>query len=121
MPLDAAFDLVWTRDCVLYVPAGEQRSLSERLGSVLVPNGQLFVTDFCRGEAAPSPEFTRHISDCQGVVRGCASLVHGVTLIKLSQRQYGKTSRSPASVTATNAKHAMRAWACVKSRPSEAS
>ena len=48
-------------------------------------------------------------------------LVHGVTLIKLSQRQYGKTSRSPASVTATNAKHAMRAWACVKSRPSEAS
>ena len=50
-----------------------------------------------------------------------ASLVHGVTLIKLSQRQYGKTSRSPASVTAMNAKHAMRAWACVKSRPSEAS
>ena len=65
VPLDAAFDLVWIRDCILYVPAGEQRSLWERLGSVLVPNGQLFVTDFCRGEAPPSPEFTRHISDCQ--------------------------------------------------------
>jgi hypothetical protein len=65
VPLDAAFDRRLDQDCILYAAAGEQRSLWERLGSVLVPNGQLFVTDFCRGEAPPSPEFTRHISECQ--------------------------------------------------------
>ncbi|MGI9422736.1 MAG: methyltransferase domain-containing protein, partial [Hyphomicrobiaceae bacterium] len=50
-----AFDLVWTRDCILYVP--EKELLWSKVCAALKPGGQLFVTDFCRGEGALSDEF----------------------------------------------------------------
>ena len=46
---------------------------------------------------------------------------HGVSPTKFSQRQYGKTTISPTRVTAMNPMLALRAWTCVKSRPSDAS
>jgi cyclopropane fatty-acyl-phospholipid synthase-like methyltransferase len=63
--LGMAFDLNWSRDCILYLSAAEKLPLWERLRSVLVPGGQLFVTDFCCGPVPHSLEFTRYVGDCQ--------------------------------------------------------
>ncbi len=65
VPLGAAFDLIWSRDCILYISAAEKLPLWQRLRANVVPEGQLFVTDFCCGPAPHAAEFTRHISDCQ--------------------------------------------------------
>ena len=63
--LGAAFDLIWSRDCILHISAEEKLALWERLRSSLVPGGQLFVTDFCCGPGPHSAEFSRYIGDCQ--------------------------------------------------------
>ena len=65
VPLGGRFDLVWSRDCILYVSAQEKLPLWERLRSVLASGGQLFVTDFCCGPAPHAPEFSRYVGDCQ--------------------------------------------------------
>ena len=57
------FDLVWTRDCILYVP--QKELVWSNIRATLKPGGQLFVTDFCRGGGPLSDEFETYIEDCQ--------------------------------------------------------
>jgi phosphoethanolamine N-methyltransferase len=58
----ASFDVVWTRDTVLYV--AEKAALWARVHELLRPGGQLFVTDFCRGAGEPAPDFAEYASSC---------------------------------------------------------
>ncbi len=58
-----AFDLVWTRDCVLYLP--EKSCVWSNVYTALKPGGQLFVTDFCRGGGALSDEFETYLEECR--------------------------------------------------------
>jgi phosphoethanolamine N-methyltransferase len=58
-----AFDLVWTRDCMLYVP--EKELVWSNVCAALRPGGQLFVTDFCRGDGPHSDEFETYVDECQ--------------------------------------------------------
>ena len=57
------FDLVWTRDCILYVP--EKELVWSNVCAALRPGGQLFVTDFCRGGGPLSDEFKTYVEECQ--------------------------------------------------------
>ncbi len=57
------FDLVWTRDCILYVP--EKELVWSNICAALRPGGQLFVTDFCRGGGPLSDEFETYVEECQ--------------------------------------------------------
>ena len=62
-PLEAgAFDIVWTRDCILYLP--EKELVWRRLYDCLAPGGRLFVTDFCRGDRSLSSEFEAYVTEC---------------------------------------------------------
>jgi phosphoethanolamine N-methyltransferase len=56
---EASFDLVWTRDCVLYVP--EKHLVWEAAARCSKPNGQLFVTDFARGDGPRSQAFRAYV------------------------------------------------------------
>lgn len=62
---ESAFDLVWTRDCFMYLPPDDKRTAWQRLHQVLRPNGRILVTDYCRGATTCSPEFEalHHQSD----------------------------------------------------------
>jgi phosphoethanolamine N-methyltransferase len=55
------FDLVWTRDCILYVP--EKELLWRKVCAALKPGGQLFVTDICRGGGRLSDEFETYAEE----------------------------------------------------------
>jgi phosphoethanolamine N-methyltransferase len=57
-----AFDVVWTRDCMLYLP--EKDGAWRRLHECLAPGGRLFVTDFCRGPDEGSEVFEAYVTDC---------------------------------------------------------
>ena len=57
------FDLVWTRDCILYVP--EKELVWRNVRAALKLGGQLFVTDFCRGDGRLSDEFETYVEECQ--------------------------------------------------------
>jgi phosphoethanolamine N-methyltransferase len=59
----ATFDLVWTRDCILYVP--EKEHIWRNFHAALRPGGQVFVTDFCRGGGPLSDEFETYVEECQ--------------------------------------------------------
>lgn len=62
-PLDpASFDLVWTRDCILYL--ADKSLVWERVSRCLRPGGQLFVTDFARGEGPLSEAFQGYLKAC---------------------------------------------------------
>ena len=58
-----AFDLVWTRDCILYVL--EKNVVWNNVYLTLKPGGQLFVADFCRGRGSLSDEFETYLEECQ--------------------------------------------------------
>ena len=58
-----AFDLVWTRDCVLYVP--EKNLVWSNVYTALKPGGQLFVTDFGRGGGPHSDDFETYLEECR--------------------------------------------------------
>src|SRR5439155_21884727 len=61
LPLEtASFDVVWTRDTILYVP--NKDAIWARLAGLLRPDGQLYVADFCRGEAKLSAGFGAYLS-----------------------------------------------------------
>jgi phosphoethanolamine N-methyltransferase len=60
--LENSFDLVWTRDPILYLP--EKKILWERVNSFLKPGGQLFITDFCRSKESVSMDFKTYLSQC---------------------------------------------------------
>ena len=56
-----SFDLVWTRDTILYV--NDKLSFWRNAFGWLKPGGQLFVTDFGRGDRTPSAEFLEYVAD----------------------------------------------------------
>jgi phosphoethanolamine N-methyltransferase len=58
-----AFDLVWTRDCILYVP--QKELVWSNIRAALKPGGQLFVIDFCLGSGPLSDEFENYVRECQ--------------------------------------------------------
>jgi phosphoethanolamine N-methyltransferase len=61
LPADG-FDLVWSRDSVLYVA---EKALVWRVAiTALRPGGSLLVTDFCRGADAASAEFEAYLENC---------------------------------------------------------
>ncbi len=84
-PLPAgAFDLVWTRDSLMYV---ERKHAAWRAAErALKPGGYLLGTDFCLGEGDSSPEFTAYVARCgyqlqrladyADSLRECGLLVH---------------------------------------------
>ena len=57
------FDLVWTRDCILYV--SEKNLVWSNVYAALKPGGQLFVADFCRGCGPLSDEFETYLEECR--------------------------------------------------------
>ncbi len=58
----ASFDLVWSRDCILYVP--EKDLVWKAIHRVTAPGGQVFITDFCRRPDAVSPLFEDYLEQC---------------------------------------------------------
>lgn len=57
-----SFDLIWTRDCILYVP--EKTLVWQQAYSYLKPGGKLFITDFCRRPENLSIEFDTYLKQC---------------------------------------------------------
>lgn len=57
-----SFDLVWTRDCILYL--AEKELVWRRAAACLAPGGQLFVSDFARGDGEPSAAFRAYLDGC---------------------------------------------------------
>jgi phosphoethanolamine N-methyltransferase len=55
----ASFDLIWTRDAILYVP--DKGSIWRCLHELLRPNGRLYAADFCRGVGKPSPDVEAYL------------------------------------------------------------
>jgi len=56
------FDLVWTRDCILY--AEDKTRLWSNAFRWLKTGGQLMVTDFGRGDGERSADFLKYVTDC---------------------------------------------------------
>ncbi|MBI4853474.1 MAG: methyltransferase domain-containing protein [Acidobacteria bacterium] len=57
-----SFDLVWTRDCILYVE--EKLKVWQQAYKFLKPGGKLFITDFCRKKETLSTEFSNYLEQC---------------------------------------------------------
>lgn len=63
-PLEpAGFDLVWSRDCILYIP--EKAQVWRQVAACLKPGGRLFVTDFCRPAGPFTPDYARYHDECR--------------------------------------------------------
>lgn len=62
LPKDT-FDLVWTRDSILYV--AEKDIVWKNIYGTLKPGGQLFVSDFCKGGGPVSESFITYLENCQ--------------------------------------------------------
>lgn len=58
---DGAFDLVWTRDTLLHI--ADKAMVFQRIAKWLAPGGQLFVTDYARGDGELSNSFARYVSE----------------------------------------------------------
>jgi phosphoethanolamine N-methyltransferase len=58
-----AFDLVWTRDCILYI--AEKTLVWKHVYASLKPGGQLFITDFCKSGRPLSEDFRSYLTRCQ--------------------------------------------------------
>lgn len=59
---ETSFDVVWTRDCVLYL--AEKAAVWQNVARCLKPGGQLFVTDFARGAGDLTPPFRAYLDAC---------------------------------------------------------
>lgn len=57
-----AFDLTWTRDCILYIE--EKALVWKNIYASLKRGGQLFITDFCKGEGPLSESFECYVKVC---------------------------------------------------------
>ena len=63
-----AFDLAWTRDCLLYI---ERKDLVwKNIYESLNQRGQLFVTDFCQGTGSLSQAFKSYVNQCAYYLQG---------------------------------------------------
>ncbi|MEW2592239.1 methyltransferase domain-containing protein [Micromonospora aurantiaca] len=58
------FDVLWTRDCGMYLSVPDKRLVWRRLFEVLVPGGTVLITDYCRGSDVASPGFESHVVGC---------------------------------------------------------
>jgi phosphoethanolamine N-methyltransferase len=54
---ESSVDLVWTRDCFMYLSPPDKRLAWSRLRRALRPGGRVMVTDYCRGAGECSPAF----------------------------------------------------------------
>jgi phosphoethanolamine N-methyltransferase len=61
LPIDM-FDLAWTRDCMLYIAA--KYFAWKNVHASLKTGGQLFSTDFCKGNSPLSEAFITYLKDC---------------------------------------------------------
>ena len=53
---EPGFDLIWTRDCGMYMPVPDMRPTWSRIHASLAAEGQVLLTDYCRGaECAHQP------------------------------------------------------------------
>ncbi|MFQ5540394.1 MAG: methyltransferase domain-containing protein, partial [Candidatus Binatia bacterium] len=66
-----AFDLAWTRDCILYI--AEKNLAWKNVYASLKPGGQLFITDFSKGEGPLSEAFISYLMRCQYHLQNLAS------------------------------------------------
>ena len=66
-----AFDLAWTRDCILYI--AEKHLVWKNVYATLKPGGQLFITDFCKGGGPLSEAFISYLMRCQYHLQGLDS------------------------------------------------
>lgn len=57
-----SFDLVWSRDCILYIP--EKDRVWQAVAGCLRPGGRAFITDFCRRRGPGSSEFEDYLTRC---------------------------------------------------------
>ena len=72
----ASFDLIWTRDCVLYVP--EKALVWQQVARFLKPGGQLFVTDFARGAGPISAGFRAYLDACSYHLETLGEYANGI-------------------------------------------
>ncbi|MBT4446318.1 methyltransferase domain-containing protein [archaeon] len=57
-----AVDLVWSRDAILYIQ--DKEAVFANAYKTIKSGGELFVTDFLRGDRELSPEFKGYLKDC---------------------------------------------------------
>ena len=63
LPLDdEAFDVVWSRDAILYMK--EKETVFSKAYGVTKRGGQLLVTDFLRGDGQRSSQFEEYLQNC---------------------------------------------------------
>jgi phosphoethanolamine N-methyltransferase len=55
------FDLIWTRDCGMYMPTEEKRVTWHVAHGIIALDGQILITDYCRGDGPSSDEFRGHV------------------------------------------------------------
>ena len=54
------FDLIWTRDCGMYMTDSEKRATWRLAHCIMDVNGQVLITDYCRADGSLSDEFANH-------------------------------------------------------------
>ncbi len=72
----SSFDVVWTRDCVLYL--AEKAAVWRNVARCLKPGGQLFVTDFARGDGELTPPFRKYLDACDYHLQTLDAYARGV-------------------------------------------
>ena len=58
------FDLVWSRDAILYIALEDKAPLWSSANLALKSGGELLVTDFLRGDGERSPKFETYLKKC---------------------------------------------------------
>lgn len=79
---EESFDLVWTRDCVVYITA--KPAVWRRVFDCLKPGGQLFVLDFACSKGSLTREFRSYLEDCDYHVQSIEDYADGLSAAGLS-------------------------------------
>ena len=74
---ERSFDLVWSRDCILYIP--EKHLVWDAVRRVVAPDGQVFITDFCRRAGTVSADFDRYLVDCHYHLQDIEAYIEAMT------------------------------------------
>jgi len=85
-----SFDLVWTRDSLLY--AEDKPSCLSNTFNWLKAGGQLFITDFGQGDAKPSAEFQKYVTDSRFLLQDIDGYRHTI-------EEAGFTDIEPEDIT----------------------
>ena len=59
-----SFDVVWSRDCGMYLTPQGKADTWHALRQLLRCGGRVVLTDYCRGRQRGSAEFERHVAEC---------------------------------------------------------